>query len=314
MRKRRTTLVLAPLLGLVLLAACSSSSSGSGATSSATPSAKGSLVVGTAGFTESEVLGNMYAQLLNKLGYHTSITNVASSEIFQSSLQKGAINVVPEYAATYANQLDAIVHNKSAGDVASSNLDQTYTALQQLANKLGLTALTPSSAVDQNAFAVSKSFAAAHHLSTLSDLGASGLSVTIAGPAECATRPFCKPGLEKTYGIKVKGIDPLGFDTIQGKKAVQSGTDEVAEVATTDATVSDFDLVVLTDDKHLQNADNVVPIVHTKSLTPEIKAELDKLSAMLTTEDLAQLNKQVDIERMTPADVAKAYLTSKGLI
>jgi osmoprotectant transport system substrate-binding protein len=314
MRSRRPVVLICAivLLSLVAAACGGTSKPKSGGTSGG--GAKRTMVVGTAGFTESEVLGNMYALVLGKLGYSTTITNVASSEIFQSSLQKGAIDVVPEYAATYADQLDAIVNHKSAGDVGSPDLEKSYAVLQQLANKLGLTALTPSKAVDQNAFAVSKSFAAQHNLKTLSDLGASGIPVTIAGPPECATRPFCQPGLERVYGIKVKGIDRLGFDTIQGKKAVQNGTDQLAEVSTTDATVADFDLVVLTDDKHLQNADNLVPIFYTKSLTPEIRTALDKLSATLTTEDLAQLNKQVDIERQTPADVAKTYLKSKGFI
>ncbi len=299
--------VLAAGLTVLLLAtaACGSSSSSS---------SKGAVVVGNAGFTESEVLSNMYAQVLAKLGYSTSIISVASSEIFQSSLQSGQISVVPEYAATYANQLDALVNNKSEGNVGSPDLDKTIAAMTPLAAKLGLTVLTPSSAVDQNAFAVSKTYAAKHNLTTLSDLGKSGQAVTIAGPPECATRPFCQPGLEKVYGIKVKGIDRLGFDTIQGKKAVQNGTDELAEVATTDATVGDFDLVVLTDDLHLQNADNLVPVFNTKALKPDMRTALNKLSATLTTADLAALNKQVDIDRMTPAAVATAYLKSKGLI
>lgn len=299
--------VLAASVAVLLLAATACSSS-------ASTSSKGSLVVGNAGFTESEVLSNMYAQVLANLGYKTSIISVASSEIFQSSLQSGKISVVPEYAATYADQLDALVNNKSEGNIGSPDLSKTVAAMTPLATKLGLTVLTPSTAVDQNAYAVSKTYAAKYNLTTLSDLGKSGQAVTIAGPPECATRPYCQPGLEKVYGIKVKGIDRLGFDTVQGKKAVQDGTDQLAVVSTTDATVADFNLVVLTDDQHLQNADNLVPIVNTKALKPDMRTALDKLSATLTTADLAALNKQVDIDRMTPAAVATAYLKSKGLI
>jgi osmoprotectant transport system substrate-binding protein len=122
--------------------------------------------------------------------------------------------------------------------------------------------------------------------------------------------------LEKTYGIKVKGVDKLGVDTIQAKKAVQDGKDQLVLVLTTDGTLADFNLVALTDDKHLQNADYLVPVVNAKSLAahPQIETALDKLSSVLTTSDLAQLNKKVDVERQTAADVAKAYLTSKGLI
>jgi osmoprotectant transport system substrate-binding protein len=200
--------------------------------------------------------------------------------------------------------------------VSSPSLPNSLAALKSLAEKKGLSVLTPSQAVDQNAFAVSKSFAAAHSLTTLTDLGKSGVQVTIAAGAECKTRPFCQPGLEKTYGIKVKKIDPLGVDTTQSKSAVQHGKDQLALVLTTDATVPDFDLVVLTDDKHLQNADYLVPIVNTKALQahPQIATALDPLASVLTTDDLAQMDKKVDVQRQQPADVAKAYLQSKGLI
>jgi osmoprotectant transport system substrate-binding protein len=261
-------------------------------------------------------MAQMYADLLAKAGYKTKVTDVASTEIFESSLEKGQIDVVPEYVATYADFLNTAINGTNASSVASPDLQKSLTALKGLAQKKGLSVLEPTKAVDQNAFAVSKKFADQHHLKTLSDLGKSGIPVTIAAGAECKTRPFCQPGLEKTYGIKVKGIDKLGVDTIESKKAVQSGKDEMALVLTTDATVADFDLVVLQDDKHLQNADYLVPVVNSATLqkNPAIAATLNKLAPVLTTEDLAQMNKQVDSERQKPADVAESYLKNKGLI
>src|SRR5436305_14355053 len=90
--------------------------------------------------------------------------------------------------------------------------------LKKYGDKRGLTALDPAQAVDQNAFAVTKDFASKHNLKTLSDLGKSGISVKLAAPAECPTRPFCKPGLEKTYNIKISGITPLAFDSLPIKQ------------------------------------------------------------------------------------------------
>lgn len=169
-------------------------------------------------------------------------------------------------------------------------------------------------AVDQNAFAVSKEFAQKNNLKTLSDLGKSGLKVKIAAGDECAVRPFCAPGLKKTYGIDVSGIDPKGVGTPQGKQAVKDGVDQLALTTTTDATLDSFGLVLLEDDKKLQNADNVLPVVNAKDAgSPEIAAALDKLTKVLTTADLVELNKQVDAQREKPADAAKAYLKAKGL-
>lgn len=315
MRRILTTLSAISLAGV--LAACGGSSSGgtpSGGSSSG--GASGSLTVGAAGFTESNVVAQMYADLLEKAGFTVNVKKVASQEIFQGSLEKGTIAVVPEYAATYANSLETEVTGNTSPTAASPDLQTTLTNLEKYAKKKGLTHLDPANAVDQNAFAVTKAFASQHHLTTLTDLGNTGIAVKLAATAECPSRPFCKPGLEKTYGIKISSILPLGFDTLPVKQAVKSGKAQLGLVATTDATLSDFGLVVLTDDKHLQNADNLIPIVNSKVLAahPQIADAINPLASVLTTDDLAQLNNQVDGERQTVEDVAKNYLTSKGLL
>ena len=128
-------------------------------------------------------------------------------------------------------------------------------------------------------------------------------------------RPNCQIGLEKTYGLKISQVLPLGFGTPQGKQAVLTGKADVVETGTTDATLDSQGLVLLKDDKNLQEAENIVPVVNTqKAGSPEIAALLDKLSSTLTTDDLAQLNLKVDAQRQKPEDVAKEYLTSKGLL
>ncbi|MEV6727837.1 MULTISPECIES: ABC transporter substrate-binding protein [unclassified Streptomyces] len=291
-------------------AASAPSDSGSG-------SGKGKVVIGAAGFTESNVLAELYAQVLKDAGYSTSITTVNNRELYEPSLEKGEIDVVPEYAATLAEFLNAKVNGPKAPEekpVASSDVAATVAGLEKLAGPLGLKVLPAGPAVDQNAFAVSKEFAQKNNLKTLSDLGKSGLKVKIAAGDECAIRPFCAPGLKKTYGIDVSGIDPKGVGTPQGKQAVKDGVDQLALTTTTDATLDSFGLVLLEDDKKLQNADNVLPVVNAKDAgSPEIAAVLDKLTKALTTADLVELNKQVDAQREKPADAAKAYLKAKGL-
>lgn len=82
------------------------------------------------------------------------------------------------------------------------------------------------------------------------------------------------------------------------------------------APVAGDKLVVLEDDKHLQNADNLIPIVNKADLAkhPEIATAINPLASVLTTADLGTLDNQVDGQRQTVADVATAYLTSKGLL
>nr|WP_229821447.1 ABC transporter substrate-binding protein [Streptomyces ruber] len=298
-----------------MLAACGGDSLEEQGSGSASGGGKGELVVGAAGFTEAKVMGELYKQLLSDAGYDATVRTVENREIYAPQLEKGAIDVVPEYAATLAEFLNLDENGPDAEPVASSDVDATVAALRKLAEPRGLKVLPPGEAVDQNAFAVSREFAEEHNLKTLSDLGESGVEVRIAAGDECETRPFCAPGLEKTYGIDVAGIDPKGVGTTQAKQAVKNGTDQLVLTTTTDATLDNFDLVLLEDDKRLQNADNVLPVVNAKDAgDQEIADVLGKLTDTLTTNDLAELNRKVDEERQKEADVAAEYLESKGLI
>ncbi|GGO89504.1 glycine/betaine ABC transporter substrate-binding protein [Wenjunlia tyrosinilytica] len=276
---------------------------------------KGDLVIGSAGFTESAILAELYAQILSKDGYKTSIQKAATRELLEPALEKGQIDITPEYAATLAEFLNGKANGPNAKPVASPDVNVTMNELRKLTEPRGLRVLAAGQAVDQNAFAVQKEFADKHHLKTLSDLGKSKLKIKLAAGDECPKRPFCQPGLEKTYGIDITQVDPKGVGTPQAKQAVKDGTDQLVLTTTTDATLDQFGLVVLEDDKKLQNADNIVAVVNAKDAgSAKIAAHLEKLTKALTTADLTELNKKVDGERQKPADVAKEYLQSKGLI
>ncbi|MFF5412195.1 ABC transporter substrate-binding protein [Streptomyces albidoflavus] len=311
----RARALLAALL-LTLLAACAGGPSlEDQGEVTAPPGDSSRLTVGSAGFTESDLLAQMYALLLRRAGYETELITVANRELYEPALESGRVDVVPEYAATFADWLNAKENGPDAEPVGSPDLATTMKALRRLAAPRGLTVLDPGKAVDQNAFAVTREFAAEHSLRTLSDLGASGLPVRLAAGDECVSRPYCRPGLEKTYGIDVTAVDPKGVGTTQAKRAVQSGQDQMVLTTTTDATLDAFGLVLLEDDKKLQNADAVVPVVNrARAGSERVARALDALAPVLTTADLAGLNRQVDSWRRLPQDVARAYLEEKGLL
>ncbi|WP_434481461.1 glycine betaine ABC transporter substrate-binding protein [Streptomyces sp. NBC_01281] len=316
MRRRAATLAV-PALAIALLAVgCSTGPSlETQGDVTAPPGDSKNLTVGSAGFTESDLLAQMYSLLLNQAGYKTSMLTVANRELYEPALESGQIDVVAEYAATFADWLNAKTNGADAPPVGSPDLDATMTALRKLATPRGLTVLDPGRAVDQNAFAVTKEYAREHHLKTLSDLGRSGLKVRLAAGDECVKRPYCEPGLRKTYGIDITGVDPKGVGTTQAKKAVQNGQDQMVLTTTTDATLDEFGLVLLADDKHLQNADYLVPVVNRARAGGEGPAKaLDRLNEVLTTADLATMNEQVDSWRRLPEDVARTYLKDKGLL
>ncbi|MET8472426.1 ABC transporter substrate-binding protein [Streptomyces sp. NPDC006422] len=273
------------------------------------------LVIGSAGFTESDLLANMYALLLKQAGYGTELLSVGNRELYEPALESGQIDVVPEYAATFADWLNAKKNGADAEPVGSPDLDATMKSLRSLAAPRGLDVLDAGKAVDQNAFAVTKAYARKHRLKTLSDLGESGLKVRLAAGDECVQRPYCQPGLEKVYGIDVTGIDPKGVGTTQAKNAVKNGQDQMVLTTTTDATIGEFGLVLLDDDKKLQNADYLVPVVNrSQAGNAKVAKALGALNSVLTTEDLASMNQQVDSWRRLPEDVARTYLEDKGLL
>ncbi|WP_406012132.1 ABC transporter substrate-binding protein [Streptomyces sp. NBC_00984] len=273
------------------------------------------LTIGSAGFTESDLLAQMYALLLDRAGYSTKIISVTNREIYEPALESGQIDVVPEYAATFADWLNAKKNGADATPVGSPDLAATMKALRALAAPRGLTVLDPGRAVDQNAFAVAARYASAHRLRTLGDLGRSRLPVRLAAGDECVQRPYCAPGLKKTYGIRITAVDPKGVGTTQAKQAVQNGQDQMVLTTTTDATLDNFGLVLLADDKHLQNADYLVPVVNrSRAGSAGVRTALGRLNTVLTTADLARLNEQVDSWRRLPEDVARTYLESKNLV
>ena len=144
--------------------------------------------------------------------------------------------------------------------------------------------------------------------------GASIASKLVLGAApECPTRPFCLQGLEKTYGLKFKDFKPLDADGPLTYQAIGSGDVDIVEVFSSDAQILDKGLVVLTDDKHLENADNVVPVIRKDKATPAVLATINAVSKALTTDELIGLNKKVGIDKADPKATADEWLKGKGL-
>ncbi len=316
-RARFALLLAVPVLALTACGGGGDAFEGDSPSGSATSTATGetSLTVGGANFTEMKVMQAMYGQLLEKAGYTVDYKTADNREIYAASLESGEIDVVPEYAATMAEFLNLDANGPDAELIASNDADATVEAMRPLAEAKGLSVLQPAEAASQNGFAVLKSFADANSLTTLTQLAALDQPIVLAATEECPQRPFCEPGLEKTYGLNITKVEPLGFGSPQAKQAVVDGSAQMVLTGTTDATLEQLGLVLLDDDKQLQLADNLVPVVNTASAgTPEVAAALDALASKLTTEDLAQLNLQVDGQRQKPEDVAREWLTSEGLL
>ncbi len=317
MRNRRSLAVAAvAVAGALTLAACGSSSGGAAA-SSAGPSQGGPITVAAFNFGESKILANIYAGVLTKAGYTVTVKALGAREIVEPALEKGSasggVDVVPEYLSTLTEFLNAKANGKDAPAKASPDVQATLAAARSLAGAVGIVVLDPSQATDQNAFAVTQDFATKNNLSKLSDLASFSGPLVLGGPPECPQRPFCKPGLEKTYGLKFTGFTSLDAGGPLTKKALQQGKIQLGLVFSSDAGIAVFGLKVLDDDKKLQNVDAVVAAVNKAVQSDALTKALNGVDAVLTTDDLIALNKKVDIDGDKPETVAQDWLSSKGL-
>lgn len=189
------------------------------------PGPGGELVVGTAGFSESQTLGNLYRIALVAAGYVVEVRTVDNRELYGPALQRGELDVVPEYVGTLTEFLNAQVHGADPEPLASSDLEATMAALRELGDEVGLAFGEPSEAANQNAFAVTEAFAQQHQVETLSELAemCSGGETVLGGPPECPQRPFCQLGLEGTYGLSFGEFVSLDAGGPLTKQALRTG-------------------------------------------------------------------------------------------
>ena len=272
------------------------------------PSDRSSVIVGSTNFPEQLILAQMYAAVLEKAGVDvTTRLNLGNREVVFPALEKGEIQLLPEYNGSVLSFL-----NPEATAVTS---EEVNTALAPLLQAKNLVALEQSPAEDKDAWAVTQETASRYNLRTIDDLKPVAGQLVVGGPPELKTRPAGLPGLKRVYGIgdfkEFKALDAGGPLTVS---ALKKGDIDVGRVFTTQGVIAAEGWVVLEETKPLQPAQNVVPVGRTDAMTDQVKNALNALSAKITTEELTKLNAQVDVEKKDPEQVARDWLTQQGLI
>jgi osmoprotectant transport system substrate-binding protein len=301
----RLTRVLA--LGASMLVLVSACSAGGG-------SSKPTIKIGSDGFYEAKLMAEIYAQALEAGGYSVDRTGIGigSRKVSAPALESGQIDLKPEYIGS---GLAYYQPGAQTGDPAANEK-----ALQAvLATKGGgITVLDYSPAADQNAFVVRKETATQYNLVTLSDAAPVQNQLKWGLATDCKTNPVCAAALKSAYGIDPTNITSLAACDTPMAQALANKTIDVAELCSTQPDIAVNGFVVLTDDKQTQPADNIAPLVRNDLLAKVDKASFEKIlndvSAKMTTASLTELNKQVSVDQMDIAAVAKAWLKSVGLV
>src|SRR6478735_876247 len=308
----RTRFLAAGLLlaAVVPLAACggggnpldTSSPAAGGATGGGSTAAAGSVKVGSADFPEAALLGEIYAQALEAKGMKVARQfNIGSRETYLKAITGGEVDVLPEYTGSLLNYYD-----KNAKVVQP---DEVYAALQKAVPQ-GLTVLDKSAAEDKNSLAVTKQTASEWSLKAIPDLAAHQGDLTIGAPPEFKTRQQGLVGLKSVYNITPKEFRPLQSQATV--EALKNGQVKAANIFSTDPSIVANGFVVLEDPQSLFGSDNVVPLVRSDK-ADSVKGVLNTVSAKLDTMSLADMVKQVVVDKRDASTVAKKWLAGAGL-
>jgi osmoprotectant transport system substrate-binding protein len=178
-------------------------------------------------------------------------------------------------------------------------------------------AARPAPAQDANAIVVTAATAARYRLRSIADLAKAAPRLVFGGPPECPERAYCLPGLQRAYGLRFKAFIPLDAGGPLTLQALEAGSIGVALLFTTDPAIPARHLVILADDRGLQPAENITPLVRRDVIVrygPNLVALLNRISALLDTGTLRALDAQVELDGHGPHSVAKAWLRAHELI
>jgi osmoprotectant transport system substrate-binding protein len=299
-RRARSVVVVVGLLA-VLCASCSSP-----------PPHRGrgrAITIGTFNFAESAVVGELYAQALEAAGVPVvRAFDLGTRELVEPALQRGLVDLVPEYGGSLLSFL--------TGEPSSADAAEVQRSLGDALAERGLTALTPAPAQDRNVVVVTAATARRYGLRDVSDLARVAGRLAVGGPPECPDRPLCLQGLASTYGLTFRRFVPLDESGPVTAGALIAGQVQVAVMFGSDGAIAANGLVVLRDDRGLQPAEHVTPVVRTTVLDrfgPVVAEVVDRVSAALTTTQLQKLNEAVTVRRRSPPAVAAEWLASNGL-
>lgn len=305
--------ILAVLIVLLLVSCGNVGSSGSGASSQQASGSGPTIVVGSKNFTEQYILGNMYADALAANGFHAvKKLNLGSVQIADQALQKGQIDLYPEYTGT---SLVTVLGYKGK---TKDTPEATYQAAKKLYAQRSPadTMIQPAPYNNTYGIFVSKEIAQKYHLKTLSDLAKASPKLTFVSFSEFQNRSDGYPNMQRNYPFKfgdIKIVNSIGGPIYQG---VLGGDGDVGVGFTTDGQLDSNKLVVMQDKKQIWPFYYPAPVVRSSVLKkyPKIQKVLDSVSKTLDVKTMRSLNGKVDIDHEDPADVAHNYLQKQGLL
>jgi osmoprotectant transport system substrate-binding protein len=267
---------------------------------------KPKVVLGTKNFTEQYVLGELYKQALEAKGFNVELkSDIGSTEIIDSSLTSGEINMYPEYTGT---ALTVVFGKAGSADTA----EKTYDQAKELYEKRGQTLLDSTPFSDSDAIAVLKTTADKNGLKEVGDLKKLD-SFKLGGQPEFRTRSQGLPGLKKNYDLT--NVKFVPFAGISPYEALDQGKVDAAAIFSTDPPLATGKYVVLEDTKAQFGFQNIAPVVDQELADNDDLADaVNAVSEKLTEDAIIAMNSAVAIDQRDAAEVAREFLKANQLL
>jgi len=307
----RSTLIRTAIAGVAVLglAACGGGgdplSGDDNAGGSAAPSEVKSITIGSADFSESQLLAEIFGQALAAKGVEVKQQqNIGNRETYMAAIKDGSVHLLPEYTGA------ALDYFKKGATETDENA--AYDALKS-ALPSGLEVLDKSPAADEDTIVVTKATADKYQLKSLADLKAHSKEMVAGGSSEFKVREAGLKGLKEKYGAEFKEYKTLDAGGPLSTKALLDNQIQLSNFFTTQSVIKDNNLVQLEDPENILPPNNIVPLIRTDHKAANITDTLNAVSAKLTTEDLTDLVKRIDVGKEAAKAVATDWLTKNSL-
>lgn len=244
------------------------------------------IVIGSADFSESQLIGTIYSHALQNAGVQVRENlNIGARQVYLQALDDGSIDLLPEYTGSLLNYYDS-----------SSSQTDPEKIIDELKDKLpdGIEILDPSNAQNVDVVAVQQAFADENGLSNISDLAGIASEMTFGGPPEFETTYKGMVGLREVYGIEFKEFLSLDAGGPLTLAALVNGQCQAGDMFSSDPAIKDNNLIALEDDKGLFGFEQVIPLIRSSKATDTVKDTLNAVSAALTQENLMDMNRRVN--------------------
>ncbi|MFU8946706.1 ABC transporter substrate-binding protein [Mycetocola zhadangensis] len=265
--------------------------------------------IGAAGFAESEIIAQIYAQALEANDITVDFKGqIGQRDVYIEALNDGSIDLIPDYSGNLLQFFDDSADAKSSEEV--------FAALQDAVPD-GLEVLDQSEAEDKDSYNVTKEFSETNGVTSLADLAGIDVPLIVGGNPELAERPYGPKGLTEVYGVDASRISFVPVSDSGGPLttgALLDGTVNIADIFSTTPSIEENGFVTLEDPENLILPQNVLPLINSDKASDKVKEVLNAISAELTTEDLIELNaRNQGDEKAEPEALAKDWLADKDL-